>query len=212
MADSAYCEPPAEILATVRARGFSLKERQLADWHRNGLLPQPKKVGLGRGRGTVTCYPRGATRQAYDLLRLRKEYGRRNFGMIGWMLSMRGYDVDPRYWKDPVTDAVNDWDKIAQFTETDDDGTTQLSDRFFNSLTGIPRTTLNRTALGVFLKRLRPDHRETFLVTLMRVRFGNPAIADSWDNQAKQANMDISGWPLDFSNQRKHDEIFLISR
>jgi len=202
MADPNYCERASEILALAKAEGFPLTERQLADWHRKGLLPQPKQVALGRGRGTVTCYPDGTIKQAHDLLRLRKVYGR-NFEMIGWMLAMGGYDVEPQYWREPVKEAMNDWRGFLRLTDKDDDGALQISEYFYDLSDTIPWPTMKRTPIGPLLQRLRAEYRETFLGTLMNVRLGHPAITNSWDNQTQKADLDIIGLALGLQQPRK---------
>jgi hypothetical protein len=64
---------------------------QLLRWHDRGLLPQPRREGLGRGKGTASYYPRSAVLQARTLARLLAR--RRNLDEAGWGLWALGFPV-----------------------------------------------------------------------------------------------------------------------
>ncbi len=46
-----------ELLEAAREKGFSPSARLIADWVGLGLLDQPTKRGLGKGRGTTATWP-----------------------------------------------------------------------------------------------------------------------------------------------------------
>jgi hypothetical protein len=90
---SAYTEPRDGVLEAADAAGFEVTPQQLARWHRSGLLPRPVQRGQGRGRGTVTLYPGGTSRQLVALCRARS--GTRDLVRVGFRMWWQGFDVDP---------------------------------------------------------------------------------------------------------------------
>jgi hypothetical protein len=75
-------ESGREVLATVRAAGFTLTPAQLARRHRAGLIAEPEVRHLGYGRGTISLYPGGTA----ELLIRTLEVGGRgeSFEGVGW--------------------------------------------------------------------------------------------------------------------------------
>ncbi len=80
-----------DLLAFLKGQGFPVTPYQLLRWHDWGLLPQPRREGLGRGKGTVSYYRRGAALQARALARLLAR--RRSLHDAGWGLWMLGFPV-----------------------------------------------------------------------------------------------------------------------
>jgi hypothetical protein len=66
---------------------------QLLRWVQAGLLPHPRREGLGRGQGGVSYYPAVTVFQAKALAGLLNR--QRNLGEAGWRLWMLGYHVTP---------------------------------------------------------------------------------------------------------------------
>ena len=87
-----YTEPRGRLLEVARVAGFVVTPQQLARWHRLGLLPRPVQRGQGRGRGTVTMYPGGTSRQLVELCRARS--GTRELIRVGFRMWWRGFEVD----------------------------------------------------------------------------------------------------------------------
>lgn len=77
-------ETAPELLAAAEVAGCPVTAGQLARWHRAGLLPSPRQRSLGRGRGSVTCYPPGSTDQLLVLLSLRPH--RRGLDELAWAM------------------------------------------------------------------------------------------------------------------------------
>lgn len=74
-------------------------ERRLKRWRDEGLVPSPRKEGLGRGRGTTAYYPSGTG----DLVRAiakELESGPRSLSRVALALWFRGY---------PLTSYVREW-------------------------------------------------------------------------------------------------------
>ena len=82
----------------------SVSKDQLERWRFNGLLPKVRQVGKGRGLGSETLYPIGTARQVIAIVELLSI--KEKFSFVGWHLWMRGFNVDERYWKSDVDNAI----------------------------------------------------------------------------------------------------------
>lgn len=80
-----------DLLAFLKREGCRVSPYQLLRWHDWGLLPQPRREGLGRGKGTASYYPRTAALQARTLARLLAK--RRSLRQAGWELWVLGFPV-----------------------------------------------------------------------------------------------------------------------
>ena len=80
-----------ELLELLKPQGVT--NAQLLRWVQAGLLPHPRREGLGRGRGGRSYYPRLVILQAESLARLLKQ--ERSLGVAGWRLWLLGYPVTP---------------------------------------------------------------------------------------------------------------------
>jgi hypothetical protein len=86
-----------ELIARLRADGVRVTPSQLHRWTDAGVLPAPKRRGLGRGKGTVSVYPWLSVIQARALHDALKQ--RRNLDDAAWNLWMFGF---------PLTDYVRE--------------------------------------------------------------------------------------------------------
>lgn len=59
-----------QLIAYARDHGHHVTDAQRRRYHHAGVLPSPKMVGLGRGRGRVALYPAGSERQLVRLQEL----------------------------------------------------------------------------------------------------------------------------------------------
>lgn len=89
-----------ELREWVRHRVGRVSVHQLLNWHDKGLLPQPRRVGRGRGRGgSDSYYPWWAAIQAaalaWHLAEQRRRSQRRNLRDAGWALWIEGFPVTP---------------------------------------------------------------------------------------------------------------------
>lgn len=78
---------------------------QVERWRREGLLPRPRQIGHGRGRGSHTVVPSASVAQAQEIIRLYAVRRKRDW--VGWQLWLRGFAVAERYWREPLEDARN---------------------------------------------------------------------------------------------------------
>jgi hypothetical protein len=81
-----------QMIQRVASLGYEVSEAQLARWHRAGLLPRPQQRPLGRGRGTETNYPPGASVQVVAICQIKHE--ERRLGRIAFRLWWEGFAVD----------------------------------------------------------------------------------------------------------------------
>src|SRR5690242_15937877 len=79
----------AERLADL---GYSISKRRFTDWVQKGLLPPPRRHGLGKGKGVVFQWKEpGILSQAVAIYELLEEYTRVNKVFIPlWLM---GYEV-----------------------------------------------------------------------------------------------------------------------
>jgi hypothetical protein len=144
-----YLEKAADILTCARAKGFGVSPRQIAEWHRRGLLEKPKQMHI-RG-GTETRYPCGTCHQLQVLLHLMSKH-KRNFEMIGWLMAMGGYRVHQSYWRKPLEAYIAEWECVREnFAIESDDCEIELSDEF---LDGIEAADWSKAKAG-WIKRSR---------------------------------------------------------
>lgn len=71
--------------------GFEVSGYQLERWRREGLIPRPKQIGLGRGKGSIVLHPEGTGRQLLALLRFKQQD--RRLSTVGWRLWGEGFPV-----------------------------------------------------------------------------------------------------------------------
>ena len=98
-----YDEPADWIVEQAQQRGVILSRRQLADWHRAGLISKPDREFLGRTR-----------RQRVDLSRRHPAPGDRLLdpheaiwlNRASWLGTVdAGFAVSERHWRDPLREA-----------------------------------------------------------------------------------------------------------
>src|SRR5438105_2556965 len=81
----------ADLLSAAGANGLQASKRLITDWVSLGLLDQPLRRGLGRGKGSVAVWPQKQAELFVDLLILRQRQGVRrvdflaNVPVAGWL-------------------------------------------------------------------------------------------------------------------------------
>lgn len=150
-----YSESADAIIAQAKVRGLTLTRRSLAEWHRAGLLPRPKKQGLGQGKGSASLYPIRTAEQAIacqiELTQIR------NFEVAGWQLWLRGFCVADEYWQKPIEQARRNIRKGTELIEEAETGDPVASDKLdqeiknFTSMANLPNP------YGAIRRRLRGD-------------------------------------------------------
>jgi hypothetical protein len=83
----------SELIAVAQANNLQASTRLITDWVSLGLLDQPTRRGLGRGKGSVAVWPVKQVELFVDLLALRQRYGvahvafLANVPVLGWLYS-----------------------------------------------------------------------------------------------------------------------------
>ena len=67
--------------------------RRIVDWHQRGLLPRPRRVHKGKGKGTEGRYPTGTLEQLRFLIRLKTEEHIRTVSVMRLRLWIEGYTI-----------------------------------------------------------------------------------------------------------------------
>jgi hypothetical protein len=165
--DSAvYDEPAGWIIEQASERGAILSRRQLADWHRAGLIAKPDREFFGGPDGSESIYPRGTLRQAVACSMLMKEFG--SIERVGWELWMRDFSVAEHHWRGPLREAHEVFQQLASIAadaeneNSEDDGSWQSDavDRLIETVGNLPRAP---GRLGVARRRLRGGGFNEFL-------------------------------------------------
>lgn len=79
-----------EILDAAGDAGFDVSRHQLERWRGKGLVPRPRREGLGYREGTDSYYPKGTSNLVIRIAQLLEE--KRSFEFVGWMLWGMGYN------------------------------------------------------------------------------------------------------------------------
>lgn len=210
MASETQGEPSASLIDAAKAAGYSLTENRLARWHRDGLLPRPIVKHLGQGRGTVSLYPCGTTRQLIDLLALRQ--GRGSLLDVGFRLWLAGYPVSDRYSFDYLRDVAVQYDRIIRRLKeardrllSDDD---EIQDEAWADLAKISTKRIEIKFVRRIRKRVGRKRFVTFLRIVLDVATGefegfsteydNPS--GSYDDSVLRAALGIMGIKARFLN------------
>src|SRR6185437_9235952 len=80
-----------QLLATLREKGFRVSRTMLLRWQTEGVFPQPRRQGLGRGKGIEVFYPRwtvGLAAVIAQALRVR-----RNLDDAAWVAWVLGFPL-----------------------------------------------------------------------------------------------------------------------
>lgn len=113
----------SELIGLLKEHGYVVDRDLLRKWSKAGLLPKGQRRFLGRGLGSETSYPSVAIYHAAYIVQLLKE--RRSYRWVGWRLWCIGLEVDQRYWKPLLTQAVDEWrstaEAVDQILSSDDD-------------------------------------------------------------------------------------------
>lgn len=181
-------ETAAQLRETAATHGRIVTPKQLLRWHTEGLLPRPEQRHLGRGRGTVTIYPAGATAQLLALLRLHE--GRRlRVGRAGFALWYNGWSVDVQFAHDALHAAAADWaDSVAQLN--DEGGEHGLSLKAWAVIEGWVKEPA--PALRRAYRRAGRARAEALRRVLLQLAAGTFAGLNDTDREAFMAGMDFS--------------------
>src|SRR5262245_29124758 len=92
-------ETTDEVIAYVAAHDCQVSRRQIAEWHRVGLLPTPS-TEYGGQAGSTSVYPYGTGQRVVAIFELKKT--RRSNDDIGWGLWWDGYAMPEYFVRKPL--------------------------------------------------------------------------------------------------------------
>ncbi len=196
MSERADGETNDQLIEAAAAGGYTVTKRQLAEWHRAGLLPPPQQV-FGEHAGSMSLYPVGTTDRLLALCAVRKQW-RRNAD-VAWGLWWAGYDVSEGYVREPLQRVAADWGRgmqqlrellgrtaATQSNETDSDA---LSDAFFEFIDQAASSRISKAAIAQARKRVGRERFPTFVRVIIEVVTGTftgytvDAVTDTKDEE-----------------------------
>jgi hypothetical protein len=158
-----------EFYAALGNAGSLVTLDQIERWRREGLLPHPRQVGHGRGKGSHSEVPQGSVAQAQQIARLYAIRRKRNW--VGWQLWLDGFDVAERYWREPM--------EIARNTVLETREAARRYKRSSPAQSGDPATlkrqvlaAVRDTPLYAALATIRPDIVETLAAFFAEIIIG----------------------------------------
>jgi hypothetical protein len=179
MSERAGGETNDNLIQAAAAGGYTITKRQLAEWHRAGLLPEPQQVH-GERVGSTSLYPVGTAAQLLQVCTLRTQ-SRRNAD-VAWGLWWAGYDVPERWVKEPLERVAATWREEMQALRelvgqtappTDkEQGFDELPEAFLEFLDRVGSARIPRRVVTQARKRLGRDNFPTFVRILVEVLTG----------------------------------------
>jgi hypothetical protein len=181
-----YDEPADWIVEQARNQGVSLSRRQLADWHRAGLIEEPDREFLGGSDGSESIYPAGTLRQAIACSILMKRF--RSVERVGWELWMRGFAVSESYWRNPLGEAHEAFRDLqsesVEAADMNDDGPPMLSDKAEENIAKVSQLRDPRPALRLARRRLGRQRFKEFLSIAISAMIGGFKLSDRGANES----------------------------
>lgn len=178
----------SQIIERAEALGYKITTKQLADWHRAELLPQPTRQY--NGRGSVSLYPEAAATYAIAIADLLKRH--RSLDWVGWTLWNGGFEVPERYWRTPLKEAFerlrSPAKAINKLVDSDDDEKLDAASRTLFQTKGAPsvfkhiRKNVGRKNFGLFL---------LMAMSLVRGQFIELAIDENLDDPERREAANI---------------------
>jgi hypothetical protein len=160
-------ETGKELLGLAQARGYPVSARQLAYWHRKGLIPRPVQRSLGKGHGTESVYPPGTGEQLLALCEAHS--GEKRLDHVAWRLWWEDHEVSFGLLREFLVRVAAEVDGWMQ--ELRDQETGQLSGSAWNRLDDAPEERLSKP-LSRARKRVSRRRFDTFMRVLFEVVTG----------------------------------------
>ena len=176
-------ETTDEVIAFAAARGFEVTRRQLAEWHRAGLLPKPDPAYGGRP-GSTSIYPHGTGERVVAICELKKTS--RSNADLGWGLWWTGFAMPEQFVRKPLEAAALEWKESTsqiqrllgvERSEADDgssDGAEPIpTDELLDLLDRMMTARELRKVMTQARKRVGRERFPTVVLVLARVLTGN---------------------------------------
>jgi hypothetical protein len=164
------------LIEAAAEAGFVVSKRQLAEWHRAGLLPTPRRVPrVGTSPGMRSVYPPGTADQLLALCRCRERYPHRR-DELAWSLWWAGYAVPMRYVRPVLEGARSSWqqglDELRRLAATPADDPDAVSEALLDLLDRTATARLATKTLRQARKRLGRDRFPTLVRVILQVASG----------------------------------------
>ncbi|WP_373490263.1 hypothetical protein [Parasphingorhabdus sp.] len=163
----------------------TVSKDQLERWRLKGLLPKVNQVGRGRGAGSETRYPIGTANQAIAIIHLLSVKEKLSF--VGWQLWMRGCNVDERYWKPEIDNAIFQLKRMPAYVRLME--TRYLTDEK-TLYDQIPFRIFQHSPFAKGVAKLSPDMQALSFSLLGEVAKGNFTSFASLPSDDPKINMD----------------------
>jgi hypothetical protein len=174
------------LLSVAAEAGFVLTKRQLARWHRAGLLPKPKQEGLGRHKGSQSLYPEGTAKQLLAICELMKK--ERRLEHLSWQLWWQGFDIDLEFIRDFIAKRWHRWDlTVGSFI---DRRTGRLKPTIVKAIKLSGQVRLRNRTLLQARRRVGTDHFKELITTLISL-FVSPLVGKSINSEILQKGLDM---------------------
>lgn len=202
-------EPTATILAAVAKAGFQVPEARLTRWHRAGIISKPVQKSLGRGKGTVSLYPAGTSRQVLAICYLRNKHHR--LDDVRWLLWFNGFPIEESYWRGHLRNAALEWDKKINclnqayaVMDGEDEAASEALDAALSAA-------FDKRLPPSFLRKLRKivgrknfDTIRQFVLALGTGKFAEEFSRESHDREEDQITLHLIETALGFREHGKH--------
>lgn len=146
------------VIGHLRQFGFHATKTALASAHRAGLISRPRVARLGRGKGTVSCYP-ADTIGRYACYQAALQ-GNRNKADAGWRLWCLSADVPEIYWRPRLEQAARQIDfsrSLALSIADRQDGSDRASDYAARRLDRLARMLFDAAGGPSMFRKVRKD-------------------------------------------------------
>ncbi len=159
-----------QVIAYAAERGILISAAQLARWHRAGLLPRPRRLHLGRGKGTQSVYPVVAAPQALGLALSSRRH--RGLDAMAWYTWLQGFPLTERI-RASLLEMLNDGIALLEASlldMTSGDGYADLDEEETGSASRPDADALHRTPRG--FGRVKRRSLSTVQLALSEVLLG----------------------------------------
>lgn len=180
--------------------GFEVSGYQLERWRREGLIPRPKQIGLGRGKGSIVLHPEGTGRQLLALLRFKQQD--RRLSTVGWRLWGEGFPVAEfvrEHMEPALREGIDRLNAYLQGLDQEDDEPVEKTRRGIGWLS----RKVGRSGLPFFFRLLADAFAGTFTgdwvtarddADLLRKGFVRGGVAPESDDELVEVFRTIFGW------------------
>ncbi len=158
---------PEEIIYAAEEAGFSVSIHQLKRWRDSGLIASPSIIGLGRGKGTKSFYPKGTIEQVVALCQILQQDRRLDLALVA--LFFQNFQVSFQALRDLLNKTSKQWEETFKGLI----GIDGLTEEGFLEIEKLShKRRIPKPSLGNARRRLRISKFESFARILFFVAAG----------------------------------------